>query len=179
MIYNATELEQTAVVNGMAAMCAAARTAPKTKGQDFIYTLVLTGEEKLQLANKMRQLGEEYFGENASLWYGRDAANVEKAHGLVLIGVKNMGRGIGHCGACGFENCGECALAGGKCAYTFMDLGIALGSAVSVAADYRLDCRIMASAGKAAMAMKLVDEAIVWQGIPVSVTGKSIFFDRK
>ena len=178
MIYNPKEMEQKAVENAMAAMCAAARTAPKTKGQDLIYTLALTGEEKLQIANKLLEMGEDYFGEGGG-WYGRDARNIENANGLVLVGVKNVCRGLSYCGACGFANCGECEKAGGKCAYTFIDLGIALGSAVSVAADARMDSRIMASAGRGAMALELIDKDIVWQGIPVSVSGKSIFFDRK
>ena len=60
-----------------------------------------------------------------------------------------------------------------------MDLGIALGSAVSIAADNRIDNRIMFSAGVAAMEMNLlgpgVGEII---GIPLSATKKSIYFDR-
>lgn len=178
MTYNTKQLEETAVCNAMAAMCAAARTAPKTKGQDFIVTLALTGEEKQQVVEKLREMGTATFGEGGG-WYGRDAANIENANGLVLIGVKNQCRGLTNCGLCGFENCAACSKAGGKCAYTFIDLGIALGSATSVAADLRIDNRIMASAGRGAMALELVEKDIVWQGIPVSLSGKSIFFDRK
>lgn len=177
MIYNTCELEQKAVENAMAAMCAAARTAPKTKGQDFIYTLALTGEEKNKVAEKMREMGSRLFGENS--WFHRDAGNVEAADGLVLIGMENVRRGLPHCGLCGFADCDASAKENGTCAFGNLDLGIALGSAVSVAADLRMDCRIMFSVGKAAMEMGLVKEGIFWQGIPVSVSGKSIFFDRK
>lgn len=177
MIYDSDKLEQTAVENAMSAMCAAARTAPKTKGQDYIFTLALTGEEKNKVAATMREMGSRLFGENS--WFHRDAANVEAAHGLVLIGVENLQRGLPHCGLCGFENCDACKEAGGTCAFGTLDLGIALGSAVSVAADLRMDSRIMFSVGKAAMELGLVKEGILWQGIPVSVSGKSIFFDRK
>ena len=37
-------------------MCAAARTAPKTKGMDGLVTCVVTGEEKEQLADELRRL---------------------------------------------------------------------------------------------------------------------------
>lgn len=33
-------------------MCAAARTAPKAHGKDTMHTLILTGDEKEQLAEK-------------------------------------------------------------------------------------------------------------------------------
>ena len=177
MIYNSQQLEQNAVENAMAAMCAAARTAPKTKGQDFIYTLALTGEDKNKVAQKMREMGSRLFGENS--WFHRDAGNLEAADGLVLIGVENLRRGLPFCGLCGLADCKACEEVKGTCAFGNLDLGIALGSAVSVAADLRMDCRIMFSVGKAAMELGLVKEGILWQGIPVSVSGKSIFFDRK
>ena len=83
------------------------------------------------------------------------------------------------CQFCGFENCKACLDAGGKCAYTAMDLGIAIGAAVSVAADARVDNRVMFSAGRAAMEMKLLGEKVCQMvGIPLSVSGKSPFFDR-
>ena len=60
-----------------------------------------------------------------------------------------------------------------------MDLGIALGSAVATAADLRVDCRILFSAGKAAEEMGYADGDVLWQGIPISIRGKNPFFDRK
>ncbi len=178
MMYQSKDLEHTAILNVMAAMCAAARTAPKTKGQDYIHTLALTGEDKQRVADKMKELGKEYFGEGGG-WYARDAKNVEAAQGLVLIGIEQVRRGLPHCGVCGFSHCTACEQAGGSCGFTGIDLGIAIGSAVSVAADLRADNRIMFSVGKAAMELGLGKEGILWQGIPVSLTGKSIFFDRK
>ena len=60
------------------------------------------------------------------------------------------------------------------------DLGIAIGSAVSVAAAHHVDNRVMFSAGKAALNLKLFDDSQVCiaYGIPLSVSGKSPFFDR-
>jgi uncharacterized ferredoxin-like protein len=59
-----------------------------------------------------------------------------------------------------------------------IDLGIALGSAAKVAGDLNVDNRIMRSVGVAAMKMGLVEGDDV-EGIPISIEGKNIYFDRK
>ena len=46
MIYTGDEMEKKAVLETASRMCAAARTAPKTRHIDGIHTLVVTGEEK-------------------------------------------------------------------------------------------------------------------------------------
>ena len=56
-------------------------------------------------------------------------------------------------------------------------MGIALGSAVNTAILINIDNRIMYRAGAVARKMDLVDWAFV-MGIPLSVSGKNIFFDR-
>ena len=58
-----------------------------------------------------------------------------------------------------------------------LDMGIALGSAVKIAGLMNVDNRIMYRIGVVAREMKLVDADFV-MGIPLSVTGKSIYFDR-
>ena len=58
-----------------------------------------------------------------------------------------------------------------------MDLGIALGSAVKTASMLNVDNRIMYRVGVVAREMDIVDWDFV-MGIPLSVTGKSIYFDR-
>ena len=58
-----------------------------------------------------------------------------------------------------------------------IDLGIALGSAVKIASDLNVDNRIMRTVGAAAMRRGILDANEV-QGIPISVKGKNIFFDR-
>jgi uncharacterized ferredoxin-like protein len=51
---------------------------------------------------------------------------------------------------------------------------------VAVAADNRVDNRIMYTAGFAAVKLKLLGEEVkIAYGIPLSATGKNIFFDRK
>jgi len=69
--------------------------------------------------------------------------------------------------------------AGGTCSFNAGDLGIAVGSAASRAADLRLDNRIMYSAGKAAIELGILGEGVsIAYGIPLSVSSKSPFFDR-
>ena len=179
MIYQSQQMEEQAVLQIAAQMCAAARTAPKATGKDVIYTLVLTGAEKDALADKMDAMGARDFEDKGEAWYCRDARGVRGAQAIVLVGAKREPRGVKNCGFCGFGDCAGCVKAGGLCVYPSMDLGIALCSAVAIAADLRADTRIMMSAGKAAEEMKLVEGNIMWQGIPVSLSGKSIFFDRK
>jgi uncharacterized ferredoxin-like protein len=59
-----------------------------------------------------------------------------------------------------------------------LDLGIALCSAAKTASILNVDNRIMYRAGTAALKLELLPEATVIMGIPISVKGKSIFFDR-
>jgi uncharacterized ferredoxin-like protein len=58
-----------------------------------------------------------------------------------------------------------------------IDLGIAIGSAVKIASIFNIDNRIMYSVGVAAEEMGIIEGTIL--GIPLSVKGKNIFFDRK
>jgi uncharacterized ferredoxin-like protein len=70
--------------------------------------------------------------------------------------------------------------AGGTCTFNSGDLGIAVGSAVSRAADLRIDNRVMYSAGKAAIELGyLGPEVAIAYGIPLAAKGKNPFFDRK
>lgn len=69
--------------------------------------------------------------------------------------------------------------AGALCSFNSGDLGIAVGSAVSVATDHRVDNRIMYSAGKAALELGLLGDGVaIAFGVPLSATGKNPFFDR-
>lgn len=95
----------------------------------------------------------------------------------VLIGAEQSYRGVHHCGYCGFGNCSNCKNAGGNCTFAYIDLGIAVSSAAMAAAMDTVDTRIMFSVGKAAAEMGYA-ENVLWLGIPISISGKSIFFDR-
>jgi uncharacterized ferredoxin-like protein len=178
MMYSSEQMEEKVIIDIASSMCAAARTAPKARGNDNIITLVLTDSEKDALAEKMDEINIREF-EGTSTIFPRDAKNLRSAHAVVLIGVKRVYAGLKFCSFCGFENCDKCKEAGGRCAYNMIDLGIALGSAVSIAADNRADNRIMYSAGKAAAEMNYADDSVAWHAIPINLSGKNIFFDRK
>ena len=156
-------------------MVAAAKTAPKGSGKDTVEACVLTGEDKDALAAAMREFGEEV-GEEFII---RDAGNVDSSHCVVIIGCKSTPFGLPNCHMCGFENCGEMKKAGTNCVFNVTDLGIAVGSAVSIAADHRIDNRVMYSVGKGALKIGCLspDVKIIW-GIPLGAESKSIYFDR-
>ena len=97
----------------------------------------------------------------------------------MLIGAKPARAGLKVCGFCGFDSCASADAAGARCAFNMIDLGIAVGSAASVAADCRVDSRVLYSAGKAAQLMEYEDFDVIWLGIPIAAYGKSPFFGRK
>ena len=175
MKYNMKESEALIALETARKMVTAARTAPKGGGVDKIVALILDGKDKEALTKKMRELSMLPGIEFCS----RDANNVDKSHCIVLLGVKNIPLGLDSCGFCGFDNCANSIKAGSLCAFNTTDLGIAIGSAISIAADNRIDNRVMFSAGKAAIELGLMgDNVSVCFGIPLSTYTKNIFFDR-
>lgn len=177
MYYDSTAMEEEAVLQAAQRMCAAARTAPKTRGVDFVKTCVLTEEDKNALADEMERLAPQLNYE----FFMRDADNLRDSLAVVLIGTTYQQRGLNEgCGYCNRKNCAESAQDKSVCAYDNLDLGIAVGSAVSVAADARVDNRVMFSAGRAALSLGILGEGIkVILAIPLSISGKSPYFDRK
>ncbi|MBI5779459.1 MAG: hypothetical protein HZA49_08390 [Planctomycetes bacterium] len=161
-------------------MAVAARTAPKGLGQDFIRIEIVEGATLTKLAGAMLAYGAKTGKKN----FDRDSAGIRKSEALVLIGIKDS-KSIGlNCGACGYDQCAKLPKAkagpefkGPHCAYRLMDLGIALGSAVKTAGLLNADNRIMYRVGVLARQMKLIDADVVI-GIPLSATGKNIYFDR-
>lgn len=177
MIIDSKKAEMDAILQVANQMCAAARTAPKTKGQDFLHTCVVTGEDIEKIASKMEEISEPL----GYKFFLRDAENARASQAIVLLGIENVTRGLGAgCGFCGHKDCAECAELNGMCVYGPMDLGIAIGSAVSVAADARVDNRVMFSIGRAVMELGYFDESVKNViAIPLSVSGKTPYFDRK
>jgi len=170
------DMEQAGLQEAARAICVAARTAPKGRGVDNLVTMVLTGEEKERIAREMQRIGEE----GGPAFFRRDAENLRAAGALVLLGPRLKTRGLDYCGYCGYKDCEENRRNNGICAFNTGDLGIAIGSAVSAAADRRVDCRVFFSAGKAALNLKTLGEEVrIAYGIPLSVGGKNPFFDRK
>lgn len=175
MIKIMEDAERDAALQVADLMAAAARTAPKGSGKDKIITVILTGEDKDLLVQKMHEAAKEYQEE----FIERDAINIENSHCIVLIGVTSEPFGLNNCSMCGFKNCGEMKKAGANCAFNVTDLGIAVGSAVSVAANHRIDNRVMYSAGRGAVRMDIFPEDVrVCYGIPLYTGAKSIYFDR-
>lgn len=157
-------------------MAIAARTAPKGKGVDLLELSIARGETIRQIARRMQELGEQF----NSAAMQRDSKNIENCDVVFLAGTRVQPLGIAYCGLCGFADCATSTAAGSHCAFNTGDLGIAIGSAASIAADHRVDTRIMYTIGMAVVDLKLMPEdvAIVY-GIPLSATGKNPFFDRQ
>lgn len=157
-------------------MAAAARTAPKTRGIDNIKVVAIEdGASKEKLIAKMRELAK---AENRP-GLERDANNISNSPAILLIGVESNPAEL-NCGYCGHSQCQDLREDNGVCVFNSIDLGIAASSAASVAADSRVDTRIMFSIGRAGLALNLFGDKVKQAlGIPLSVTGKSPFFDRK
>jgi uncharacterized ferredoxin-like protein len=177
MIVKGNEMERAAVEQVAALMCAAARTAPKGKGVDNLSTLVVTGSDIKKVSAEMRRIGEEL----GDRYWDRDAGNVDVSAAIVILGQRLVPMNIPACGFCGFDDCAANVKAGAVCAISAGDLGIATCSAAAVAAHHFIDNRIMYRIGRAALNLGLFgDEKITMAyGIPLSVTGKSPYFDRK
>lgn len=175
MKYTSQQAEKEAAIATAKHMVAAARTAPKACGEDKIEAFILEGEDKDKLAACLKKAGEDQNIE----FYVRDAGNIETAHCVVLLGAHSKPLALPQCGYCGFENCGQMAKAGAHCAFNVTDLGIALGSAVSIAADNRIDNRVFYSAGRVAVECGFFsDDVKIGYAIPLYTSSKSIFFDR-
>jgi uncharacterized ferredoxin-like protein len=158
----------------------AARTAPKAMGKDFIETVLLTDEQRVKLGEDLISIGKE----RGIPGYQRDGQNVLDSDAVVLVGLlPHLGVGL-DCGACGVSGCAEFNtlsaskdFQGPNCALRLLDLGIALGSAAKVASDHNVDNRIMYRIGVSAIRLGY-SRSNICHGIPLSATGKNIFFDR-
>lgn len=160
----------------------AARTAPKSRGEDYIKVKIISGNTLQELADATMKFGQERKKVN----FDRDSRNLRDSAAAVLIGIKDTRALNLDCGACGHPDCAsfnkaeimEGDFKGPICSYRLVDLGIALGSAVKTAQMFNVDNRIMYRVGVAARNIGLVDWDYV-MGIPLSATGKNIFFDRE
>lgn len=175
MIKNEEDLRSETVLISAKAMALAARTAPKAKGIDLLEIVILTGDDIISLAEEMKKTSERINHPG----FLRDSENIRQAQALLLIGTKKKAIGLKYCGFCGRPNCQEAEKEGVICVFNTGDLGIAVGSAVSVAMDHRIDNRIMYSVGKVAIESGIFGQDVVMAlGIPLSVSSKNPFFDR-
>ncbi|NIS83572.1 MAG: hypothetical protein GTO14_26000 [Anaerolineales bacterium] len=159
-------------------MALSARTAPKSVGQDFVVIEILEGQAVERLGNAMIEYGRKTGRDN----FDRDGDNVLNSPAVILIGVKDAETAGLDCGACGEDSClqintFEGEFRGPQCALRLLDMGIALGSAVKMAGIMNVDNRIMYRAGVLARETGLIDADFV-MAVPLSATGKSIYFDR-
>jgi uncharacterized ferredoxin-like protein len=167
-------------------MAVAARTAPKAGGKDFLEIVVIDQDNDLQ---KIAQAMKDYAprSTNEAYWL-RDAANIENSQALVLIGLAKANLAGYDCGGCGFSTCKEfeknrqmyekdMGYTGPHCIMRMMDIGVALASAAKTASLMNVDNRVQQRVAATARALGYI-KAEVAMGIPVSVTGKSIYYDR-
>jgi uncharacterized ferredoxin-like protein len=162
-------------------MAISATTAPKSKGENFVQTKVLKGKILKKLADAMFAFGQRTQKKD----FDRDSKNVAQSEVVLLVGIEKANVLGLDCGACGYPDCktfqkqkkksGE--FVGPTCAFRLLDMGIALGSAVKTASMLNVDNRIMYRIGVVAREIDIVNWDFV-MGIPLSVTGKSIYFDR-
>ncbi len=170
------ELEREAALQVVALMAAAARTAPKTRGIDNIKVVAVESETmKKKVIAKMKEIA--HAEDRPTL--ERDANNIAASPALLIIGVESNTAGL-NCGFCGQATCEALEAAKGVCAFNSIDLGIAACSAAAIANQFHVDNRLMYSIGRACLDLRLFDDKVKQAlGIPLSITGKNPFFDRK
>jgi uncharacterized ferredoxin-like protein len=176
-LYSEEELRDDAVLEVARKMMIAARTAPKGRGRDYTVIALVKRDGIRAIADKMKEIVKR---DNLKPFFLRDAENILQAPVMLLMGTRIESLGLSPCGMCGFENCAE------KnehpdipCVFNTGDLGIAIGSAASVAMDHRVDNRIMYTIGQAVLEMGILGADVkVAYAIPLSVSSKSPFFDR-
>jgi uncharacterized ferredoxin-like protein len=169
------------------AMAVAARTAPKARGVDAIETLIVFDEDLGVLAKAMEEHGAKSAMSEA---FKRDANSVRKSQAALLVGLRDLRPKKVEkpldCGGCGHGDCGGFLkvekregkdFPGPVCLFQAIDLGIALCSASSVANRFHVDNRMMYTMGGPACKLGWMKSQIII-GIPLSCTGKNIYFDR-
>jgi len=188
-IFSGKNVETDAIFTVAKLMAASARTAPKGRGVDRIVTAIVTGEEKERIAKAMEKKTKEK--KNPIKAFEQDEKVLRNSPFALLIGVKGTmpkkPENPLNCGACGYLSCAEFIKAekkhgedftGPVCIFEAMDLGIAVASAAKTASELNIDNRIMYTVGAGAKAIGILDADIII-GIPLSTTGKNIYFDRK
>lgn len=171
------DFEKDSIIDIAKKMAIAARTAPKGRGRDTLDILIATKKDIKTIATRM----DEIFSEQNVAFFKRDAENIRNCEAVLFIGTSVNTLGLSYCGFCGLDTCdNKNKYHDVPCTFNNIDLGIALGSAASIAADNRIDNRILFSAGKAAIELNMMDKNTkVAFGIGLSASSKNIFFDRK
>jgi uncharacterized ferredoxin-like protein len=175
MLINERETRNERLLQVAYDMMTAARTAPKGKGIDIIEVALITNDTIHQLSEAMF----EYSEKTGFKFISRDAENILQAVAIILIGTRQQTQNL-NCGYCGFETCAaKNEFPAIPCSINAVDVGIAIGSACSVAADHRVDSRVMFSVGRVAQEIGWMPGCSNIYGIPISCSSKNPFFDRK
>ncbi|GAB4388175.1 MAG: DUF2148 domain-containing protein [Thermodesulfovibrionales bacterium] len=168
-------------------MAASARTAPKAGGKDFLAVVAITRDEDLKkIADAMKEYAPR--SSNEAYWL-RDASNIENSQALLLVGLDEPVTAGYDCGGRGYPTCAEFSngrelkekemgYTGPHCAMRMIDIGVALSSAAKTAGLLNVDNRVQQRVGAAARALGLIKGQVVL-GVPISITGKSVYFDRQ
>ncbi|HLP04153.1 MAG TPA: DUF2148 domain-containing protein [Paludibacter sp.] len=155
-------------------MMTAARTAPKGKGFDIIEVATITGKAIEEVSEAMLVYSEK----SGLKFVTRDAENILQAEAIVLVGTRQQVHNL-NCGYCGFPTCAaKSELPEVPCSINSVDVGIAIGSACAVAADRRVDSRVMFSVGRVVQELGWMPGCSNIYGIPISCLSKNPFFDR-
>lgn len=175
MIINERESRQDYIVEAARQIMAAGRTAPQSKGLDHLEIITLTGESICELAAGMRLAAEK----TGMKFFLRDADNIGQAGAVILVGSHPQTIGL-NCAYCGYPTCTDKKdHEGVPCALNSVDIGIAIGAMAATASALHIDNRIMFSAGYAAQEMNLLSDCKSIFAIPLSISSKNPFFDRK
>ena len=176
MVIKSKESETDGIETIANLMIIAARTAPKAKGIDTLQSLIMTGDDKNRLVDYMNEYGRKM---NLDFFI-RNAKQIKDSPVVVLLGVKGKPIYIDGCDFCGFNGCKESIKHGAYCTFQSINLGIAIGSAVSVASLHGCDNRVMYSPAKAALDLGYFQKDVkIAVAIPLSATGKNKYFDVK
>ena len=170
------DLEKEALLDVAQLMAAAARTAPKGRGIDNIEVIAIDDEPtRKRLIDKMVEISRAEDRPS----FERDAGSIRGSPIIMAVGVRSNPAGL-NCGFCGYKTCEQLKKTGGICAFNSIDLGIATSSAAGIASRFHIDNRLMYSIGRASLDLGLFGKDVKQAlGIPLSVTGKNPFFDRK
>ena len=177
-LYNEEDSRERQLLDIAERMMIAARTAPKGRGKDDTVIALVKRDGIKEISNKLKEMVAR---DNLKPFFIRDADNILASPVMLLLGSKISAMGVDPCGMCGFKNCEEKNKHPNQpCAFNTGDLGIAIGSAVSVAMNHRVDNRIMYTVGQAVLEMGILGKDVkIAYGIPLSASSKNPFFDRK
>ena len=172
---NEEDFNEEYVLEVAKSMCVASRTAPKARGRDNLVIKICDKKDILLISKQL----EKDYKEKQQEFLLRDSQNILLATNIVLIATHTVVFGL-DCGYCGFASCKEKEekAPNAPCFFNSNDLGIAVGSACSVASERKVDSRVMFYAGNAAKEIGMVKDCNQCLAICLSATNKNPFFDR-